>query len=134
MTDQLYHPTSAPAAPPSPLFDMLPICGDGRIYEVVLFDKDGNQHQARHQTQIEHDAGYGWSSWFQTKGNEISAEYEWLGPMASSSIAASTPRPAGALLSPLLMTISATSKCDEMVSPLLGARRHLRAQPVCVLV
>ena len=80
MTDQLYLPYIGSGRPAITPFDMRDyLRGDGRIYEVVLFDKDGNQHQARHQTQIEHDAGYGWSSWFQTKGNEISAEYEWLG-------------------------------------------------------
>ena len=92
MTDQLYLPYIGPAAPPSPCSTCCPICAaTAESTRSCCSDKDGNQHQARHQTQIEHDAGYGWSSWFQTKGNEISAEYEWLGPMASSSIAASTP-------------------------------------------
>lgn len=65
--------------PPEPTYDLLDyLSGDGRIYEVRLTDGDGNEHQARHQTQWEHNGPHWWQ-WYQTKGNEQHAEYEWLG-------------------------------------------------------
>lgn len=62
-----------------PTYDLLPyLSGDGRIYEVRLIDAEGKEHQARHQVQWSQEGPWWWQ-WYQTKGNEHSAEYEWLG-------------------------------------------------------
>ena len=57
------------------------------------------------------------------QNHEIGAEYRWQGPMASSSIAASTPRPAGRYYR--LVDDDQPQHQNVLVSPLLGAGRHL---------
>jgi hypothetical protein len=81
MNHKIYLPYIGSGRPAITPWDMLPYMrGDGRIYEVVLFDKDGNQHQARHQTLVDYNLPR-WSEWYQTKNHEweeLAADGEFI--------------------------------------------------------